>query len=412
MKNTTRNGVIFNALSGGINAIQSVIWLMIITRVLGLTDAGIFTIAYATSNLFLMIGKYGIRNFQVSDVKKSYTWNDYYISRILTVIAMMAAALIYSLYMNLSGSYTIYKAIVVFLMTLLKAADAYEDVYYGMYQQNGRLDLAGLAMSIRLGGQLIFLSVCVLFKLDLLISLILTNIFSWVLLFILLKKFNSKFEFDNISPDKKRVKKIFILCAPLFLSSFVSYYVCNLSKYAIDRIMGETEQAYYGFISMPVFVVFLFTNFIYQPMLKDISELWVEQKKLLFKKKLLSAVSLIGIISIIVLVGGWFLGVWGLGILYGVNMEKYKYELMVLLIGSVFYAFSAFFSVIITVMRKQKFALYVYVAVLIVFQFATTYLVNNHGIMGASLSYALSMGIVALLYLSIVVLQIRNMSSE
>lgn len=412
MKNTTRNGVIFNALSGGINAIQSVIWLMIITRVLGLTDAGIFTIAYATSNLFLMIGKYGIRNFQVSDVKKSYTWNDYYISRILTVIAMMAAALIYSLYMNLSGSYTIYKAIVVFLMTLLKAADAYEDVYYGMYQQNGRLDLAGLAMSIRLGGQLIFLSVCVLFNLDLLISLILTNIFSWVLLFILLKKFNSKFEFDNISPNKKRVKKIFILCAPLFLSSFVSYYVCNLSKYAIDRIMGETEQAYYGFISMPVFVVFLFTNFIYQPMLKDISELWVEQKKLLFKKKLLSAVSLIGIISIIVLVGGWFLGVWGLGILYGVNMEKYKYELMVLLIGSVFYAFSAFFSVIMTVMRKQKFALYVYVAVLIVFQFATTYLVKSDGIMGASLSYALSMGIVALLYLSIVVLQIRNMSSE
>ncbi len=412
MKNTTRNGVIFNALSGGINAIQSVIWLMIITRVLGLTDAGIFTIAYATSNLFLMIGKYGIRNFQVSDIKKSYTWNDYYISRILTVIAMMAAALIYSLYMNLSGNYTIYKAIVVFLMTILKAADAYEDVYYGMYQQNGRLDLAGLAMSIRLGGQLIFLSICVLFKLDLLISLILTNIFSWVLLFILLKKFNSKFEFDNISPNKKRIKKIFILCAPLFLSSFVSYYVCNLSKYAIDRIMGEAEQAYYGFISMPVFVVFLFTNFIYQPMLKDISELWVEQKKLLFKKKLLSAVSLIGIISIIVLVGGWFLGVWGLGILYGVNMEKYKYELMVLLIGSVFYAFSAFFSVIITVMRKQKFALYVYVAVLIVFQFATTYLVKSDGIMGASLSYALSMGIVALLYLSIVVLQIRNMSSE
>lgn len=93
-------------------------------------------------------------------------------------------------------------------------------------------------------------------------------------------------------------------------------------------------------------------------------------------------------------------------------MEKYKYELMVLLIGSVFYAFSAFFSVIITVMRKQKFALYVYVAVLIVFQFATTYLVKSDGIMGASLSYALSMGIVALLYLSIVVLQIRNMSSE
>ena len=65
-------------------AFQSVIMLMIITRTLNLYEAGVFTLANASANLFLNIGKYGMRNFQVSDVKREYNFREYYISRILT----------------------------------------------------------------------------------------------------------------------------------------------------------------------------------------------------------------------------------------------------------------------------------------------------------------------------------------
>lgn len=412
MKNTVRNGVIFNAFSGGINAIQSVIWMMIITRVLGIKEAGIFTIAYATSNLFLMIGKYGVRNFQVSDVKKCYYWNEYYISRVITTIAMMLAIGIYCIYMHIFGTYSIYKAMVVFLMTLLKAADAYEDVYYGMYQQNGRLDIAGLAMSIRLGLQLIFLSVCIMFKMNLVVSLIATNIFSWGILLILLNRCNRFFQFDNSKIRINELKNIFRLCAPLFLNGFISYYVCNLSKYAIDKYMGEGAQAYYGFISMPVFVVYLFTNFIYQPMLKEISELWVQKEKQKFLKKISSALLLIGGISICVLAGGWLIGIWGLELLYGVELIEYKTEFLILLLGSIFYAFSSFFCVLLTVMRKQKAALYVYLIVFIISKFTTDYLVKNNGIMGASTAYLITMGIIAVAYFCIVAIQTNGMNTK
>ena len=62
------NAYIWNMAGGMLYAFQSVILLMVITRTVDLYSAGIFTIAYASANLFLTIGKYGMRNYQVTDV--------------------------------------------------------------------------------------------------------------------------------------------------------------------------------------------------------------------------------------------------------------------------------------------------------------------------------------------------------
>ena len=59
-----RDSFIYNTASGLLNAAQSVFILMVISRVLGDYDAGIFTIAWAVGNLFLNVGKYGMREMQ------------------------------------------------------------------------------------------------------------------------------------------------------------------------------------------------------------------------------------------------------------------------------------------------------------------------------------------------------------
>ena len=51
-----RDSFIWNMAGSMLMAFQSVIMLMILTRTLGLKDAGIFTIAYANANLFLTVG--------------------------------------------------------------------------------------------------------------------------------------------------------------------------------------------------------------------------------------------------------------------------------------------------------------------------------------------------------------------
>ena len=64
-KNIEKSSYIWNMMGSLFMAFQSVIMLMILTRTVGLVEAGIFTIANANANLFLTVGKYGMRYFQV-----------------------------------------------------------------------------------------------------------------------------------------------------------------------------------------------------------------------------------------------------------------------------------------------------------------------------------------------------------
>ncbi len=56
-------------------AFQSVFMLMILTRTVGVEEAVVFTIANANVNFFLTIGKYGMRNFQVFDLKNQFLFS-------------------------------------------------------------------------------------------------------------------------------------------------------------------------------------------------------------------------------------------------------------------------------------------------------------------------------------------------
>ena len=71
------NAAFWNTISGLINAGQSAVILIFISRYLGQSAAGIFSIAYALGNLFSTMGKYGVRNFQVTDVKEVFLFHEY-----------------------------------------------------------------------------------------------------------------------------------------------------------------------------------------------------------------------------------------------------------------------------------------------------------------------------------------------
>ena len=137
-KDIERDSFIWNMAGSMLMAFQSVIMLMILTRCLGLKEAGIFTIAYANSNLFLTIGKYGMRNFQVSDVKDQFSFREYKSSRIITTVLMLAVSLVYVIYISNKNQYDIGKSLVIIWMCTFKSVDSLEDVYHGYYQQNCR----------------------------------------------------------------------------------------------------------------------------------------------------------------------------------------------------------------------------------------------------------------------------------
>lgn len=68
--NISRSGYLWNTAAASVTAGQSALIMIFITRALGTEQAGIFGIAYAYALLLSTFSKYGIRNYQVTDMEE------------------------------------------------------------------------------------------------------------------------------------------------------------------------------------------------------------------------------------------------------------------------------------------------------------------------------------------------------
>ena len=71
-KNIDKKNVLWNMIGASSNAFTSLIFAIVVTRINGLEEAGIFTYAFATACLFYVIGIYAGRAFQVTDITEKY----------------------------------------------------------------------------------------------------------------------------------------------------------------------------------------------------------------------------------------------------------------------------------------------------------------------------------------------------
>ncbi len=134
-KNIRRKNVIWNIIGATANAFNSLFFAVIVTRINGVNDAGIFTYSFATACLLYMIGVYAGRTFQVTDVSKKNSDTDYIYNRIITCIIMILV----SVGFVIIKGYDIYKCIIFILLCLFKCIEAFSEVLYGVIQKNGYL---------------------------------------------------------------------------------------------------------------------------------------------------------------------------------------------------------------------------------------------------------------------------------
>lgn len=384
-----------------LNSFQTVIILMVISRIDAVTDAGNFVIAYAIANLLIMIGKYGVRQYQVSDVKEQFSFGDYLSARVLSTIAMIAAAAVYIAVQMVTGAYDAEKSAVVFLICGAKAVDAFEDVYHGMFQQHQRLDVAGKIWSIRLivyiaqfmliyyvNGNLIFTAA---------VCLATTVVLSVILNGCIMK--NRVIIYSNQRVTARHVRELLADCFPIFVSTFLMAYVANAPKYSIDVVLSSQEQAQFNYIFMPVFVISLLSTFIYQPMINRLAVMWHDGHLSAFWKLIFRQVALIAGVTALAVAAGAFLGIPVLSAMYSVDLSMYRMELIILLLGGGMVALINFFTMVITVTRYQKHLMWGYLFISLIFLIFGKKVAGQFGIMGISVFYTVSVAVLALIFL-------------
>ena len=414
---------IWNAIGGMLNAGQSVLVLIIVTRVCGLEAAGLYSIAFATGNLFMYLGNYGVRNYQVSDVDEKFPFRSYILHRLLTVALMLLAAAVYCTYSLLRGAYSPAKTMTVAAMCLLKAIDCLEEVLEGRLHQRGRLDLAGKMMTVRLlisiGGMLAVL-VATGNLLTATNAAIILAAAAVILMAAACRRtllplqpalgVAAKNRGAATSPAAasaavsaarsgalRDAAVLMRVCFPVCAANFLSFYLINAPKYAIDAAMNETAQAQYNFIAMPVFVIQLLGMFVYQPVLVRMTLSWNSADQKGFLRDFLRITAGLLIIAALCLGGAYVLGIPVLSALYATDLSALKPELLLILAGGVFLAMNGFYSAVLTLMREQNRIPFMYLAGAVLSLILTPHFVEISGIMGAVISFVLIMAIVCAL---------------
>ena len=67
-KSIKRDEQMWNMIFCFLNSIQSVLFLFFTTRLCGEDAAGVFSLAFSIAYLMIMLGNYGVRNYQGTDV--------------------------------------------------------------------------------------------------------------------------------------------------------------------------------------------------------------------------------------------------------------------------------------------------------------------------------------------------------
>lgn len=389
MNNIKARSFYWNTLSGIISAGQSAIVLILLSNFMTKTDAGIYSIAIAIGNIVSIFSKYGIRNFQVTDVEEKFSFNQYFTTRVITILSSIFLTATYLIYQYSFGHYSINKLLIILFICLLYTIESLEDVFYGMYQQKGRLDIGAKCFSLRLIISTLFICTFILLKFSLLLSAVASFLVSLFFAFYFIHNTINHFKVNKIRFKFYNSINLLIICFPLALATTLSIYIGNSPKYFIDIYLDDSTQAIFSYLMMPAFTIMVVNQFIYQPIIRDLGELWFKCNRKAFEKKVLKQYLVVTIITLLVIIFGAVLGIPFLSFLYNAELDNYRLDFIILLLGGGFFALANFLMVPITIMRQQKLLAYGFVLISIISFIAGVFLIPRFGIRGAASLYLL-----------------------
>ncbi|MCQ2563567.1 MAG: lipopolysaccharide biosynthesis protein [Mogibacterium sp.] len=410
--NIARSTYIWNTVSAMMLALQGPVIQAVVSRTNGATDFGIISIAFTAATLIMYVGQYGLRRFQASDVNEQFSFEEYHGMRIVTCALLVVAAFGYCAYGKMFNGYSPLKFAVIFTVCMLKMITAYSDVFHGNMQQKGRFDVASKCTAIRYTAEILIFCVTVAITHDLLISAVVTVVSSAVMMLVLSMNACSHYCI-TMKPafSTSAIKGLFIEGFPLFVGMFLNTYVSNAPRYAIDAYLTDEIQAVFSSIFMPVFVVQVAAQFIFNPLITSYAHMWNKRTKAsydAFIKRIIKMSWLVIGLAVLGLIVAATIGIPVLSAIFKFDLSGYKKELCILMLGGGPLAFSVYFNTVIAIIRAHRSLIACYGGTSLLALALAKVFVKGHGITGASWMYALLMTVLALSLLIAMLVRLRQ----
>ncbi len=367
---------------------------IIITQLVGVEQAGMFTLAFVTGSLLMIVANYGVRTYQVSDINEDHSFADYRANRWFTCIAMLLIGLGYCFLRGYEGQMLL-MSIGIYIYKMI---DGLADVYEGRLQQKDKLYLSGISQTIRSVLAFVVFVVFLLITRDLVVASMAMAVAAGITfvvitfpLALLETPKSRRFQFEGAVAILKQ-------CFPLFIALFMYALVDNMPKFVMEGVLTYDNQLYFNAFYFPAQAILLTVGFLYKPLLVRMATAWADfsQRKRfdLFIFAVLAII--IGVTIVVILLMGW-IGIPIMSFLYGVDFGTFESLIFIMIVAGGITGGIDFLYQVITVIRRQKVVAKLY---LITFGFSLLILpllINMTGLTGAVIGYLIVMCILFVL---------------
>lgn len=384
---SSKKNFLFNMIGSLTNAVVSLTLMIVVSYFTDKNTAGVFSIAFSTAQMMYTICVFEMRNIQVTDAKREFTFRHISMFRLLTIAAMWLFFVVFVFVRGFDKE----TVLVMIAITLYMTVSAISDLFQGNLHRNGYLSIAGRSLACQVALMAIAFSATLVITKNLLYAAIAMPIAVIIWIFAHDIPFNNNF--DKIRPkfELGAISKMFLCALPLFLSSFLHQYIFNSPKYAIEGVLSKADQANYGYLVMPVFAINLLSIFVFRPQLITLSEDWANGNFKVFKKTATKLYAWVALVTVLALGGGYLCGIPVLEWLYNADLSNEKMVFMVLLLSGGFSAASTLTLTLFTTMRKQALCLIAYGVTIVFALIMPDIMTSAWGLMGAALSYLCEM---------------------
>lgn len=255
-------------------------WLIsvLLVRMSGYEDAGVFSLAMTVSNMFNFFANYGLRNFQVSDVEEVYKQRQYLLTRIITVVVSVAAC---GIYLPLAGGYSAVEAGAILLYLLYSNVNTLGDTLLGTLQLRGLLQINGYSSMLRGGVCFVGFIAAYAVSGNLLVSLavmagctaVCTLLYDW--------RWYCKVETPQFFQrgDLRAAGRLLRTCFALMISSLLPVITTALPRRAIQKISGTEQLGYFSTIFTPTVLITTLIPAIIVALVPKMAKAWSERNR-------------------------------------------------------------------------------------------------------------------------------------
>ena len=367
---------------------------VVVTQIVGVELAGMFSLSFVAGSLFLIIANFGMRPYQVSDINEEHSFADYRVHRFCTCLIMAVVGLAYCGLRGYSGTMLSISLGVYGFKMIEGMADAYE----GRLQQKDKLYLAGISQTIRSVGAFIVFTVVLLISHNLAaacISLPITGLVTFFLFTFPL----AKLETPKSRPFKvERVVDLFKQCTPLFVSLFLYTLIDYMPVFVMEGVLSYDNQLYYNAMYFPAQAIAVGLSVVYKPQLLRIAEYWNDKtRRRHFDMITFAIFALIALVTALVVVVMAWIGIPIMSFLYGLDFEQFRGLVIIFLIAGGVTSYIDFIYQLSAVLRRQQNIMQNYLITFGFSLFVPTLLVNFTGLPGAVIGYLIIMCILLVL---------------